>query len=61
MANFIATYSLYKSRNKKAEEDSKRIVVTAAKLTVNEFCSRTFKGEFYPDIEQIRQINKNNG
>ena len=57
MAKFIATYSLYKSRNKKAEEDSKRIVVTAAKLTVNELV----KGEFYPDIEQIRQINKNNG
>ena len=52
MANFIATYSLYESRNKKAVEDSKRIIVTAAKLIVNEFCSITFKSEFYLDIEK---------
>ena len=61
MANFIVNDSWYKSRNKNAEEDSKRVVVTAAKLIVNELRSTTFKSESYPDTEQISDLNKNKG
>ena len=46
---------------KNADKDLKCIVVTAAKLIVNELRSTTFKGEFYPDTEQLRDINKNKG
>ena len=59
MANLVND-SWYKSRNKNAE-DSKRIVVTEAKLFFNELCYTTFKGEFYPDTEQLSDVNKNKG
>ena len=61
MTNFIVNDSWYKSRNKNAEEDSKRVVVTAAKLIVNELRSTTFRSESYPDTEQISDLNKNKG
>ena len=35
--------------------------MTAAKLIVNELLSTTFQGKFYPDTEQLSDVNKTKG
>ena len=49
----------YQKRNSDSEDDSKRIVLTAVKIILNELRAKKYDLEIYPSNEDISDVDKN--